>query len=162
MFFPVGEAMILGINRKQFMIKSFHRNNKNYGFVGEGALLRALKTLKCKGFCFAKKQKDDLVHVTLKITARRKISSFSRFGRFVSGLLLAFLLTFRGHMCYFHHVLRGAELRTIVLGYFVYITRNTISRVSMCSKLYHMNYQALRKSFFGLKIQAKRAKLFHN
>ena len=106
--------MILGINLKQFMLESFHHNSTNYGFVGEGALLRALKTLKCTSFCFAKKQKDKLVHLTLKIIAGRKISFCSRFGRFVWGLLLVFLLTFRGHMCNFHHVLRGVELRTNV------------------------------------------------
>lgn len=120
-------------------------NKCSTGFVGEGALLRVLKTLKCTGFCFAKKQKDDLVHLTLKIIAGRKISSCSRF---VWGLLLAFLLTFRGQMCNFDHVLRGVELRTNVLGYFIYITRNIISRVSMFSKLYHMNYQTLRKATF--------------
>ena len=47
-----------------------------------------------------------------------------------------------------HHVLRGVEIRTNVLGYFIYITRNTISIISMCSKLYHISYQALPTATF--------------
>ena len=66
--------MILGINLKQFMLESSHHNNTNYGFVGEGALLRALKTLKCTSSCFAKKQTNKLVHQTLENIAGRKIS----------------------------------------------------------------------------------------
>ena len=49
------------------MLESFHHNNTNYGCVDEGALLRALKTLKCRSFCFAKKQNDNLVHLTLTL-----------------------------------------------------------------------------------------------
>ena len=108
-FFPVGVGMILGINLKQFMLESSHHNSTNYGFVGEGALLRVLKTLKCTSFCFSKKQTDKLVHLALKNIAGRKISFCSRFGRFVWKLLLAFSLTFRGRTCHFHQVLRGVQ-----------------------------------------------------
>ena len=56
------------------MFESFHHDNTNYGFVGAGTLFRALKTMKCTRFWFAKKQKDDPPHLTLKIIVRRKIS----------------------------------------------------------------------------------------
>ena len=91
------------------MFESFHRSNTNYGFVGKGTILRALKTLKCTCFCFAKKKKDDLVHLTVKVII----------GRLCMGAtFLAFLLTFRGHTCDFHHVLRGVELPKYALEYF--------------------------------------------
>ena len=66
-------------------------------------------------------------------------------------------------MCNFHHVLRGAELPTNVLGnFYLYYAQYNKQSFNVFQALPHKLSSATYGYFFGLKIQAKRAKLFHN